>query len=116
MWRPSATGPYVRFGRFFAPYGLRFVEHVYFVRRFTGFSLYEETYTASGGYVADDWELHVSGFVPPPSGFPDMLQSVGARESGGAAYYEKRFAAGTSVAGALAPQGRGGGALGPARH
>jgi hypothetical protein len=91
MWRPSATGPYARLGRFYAPYGLRFVEHIYFVRRYTGYELYGETYTASGGYVADDWELHVSGFTPPPSGFPDQLQSVGARESGGAAYFEKRL-------------------------
>jgi len=92
MWRPSATGPYARIGRFFAPYGLRFVEHPYFVRRFTGYNLYEETYTASGGYVSDVWELHLSGFTPPPSSFPDPLQSVGARESGGAGYFEYRLA------------------------
>jgi len=92
MWRPSATGPYARLGRFFAPYGLRFAEHIYYVRRYTGYNLYNETYTLSGGYVGTDWELHVSGFVPPPSGFPDQLQSVGVRESGGAAYFEKQFA------------------------
>ena len=91
MWRPSATGPYARVGRFFAPFGLRFVEHIYFVRRYTGYELYGETYTASGGYVADDWELHVSAFTPPPSGFPDQFQAVGTRESGGAAYFEKRL-------------------------
>ena len=92
MWRPSATGPYARIGRFYAPYGIRFVEHIYYVRRYTGYELYNETYTASGGYVADDWELHVSVFTPPPSGFPDQLQAVGARESGGAVYVEKRLA------------------------
>jgi hypothetical protein len=92
MWRPSATGPYARVGRFYAPFGIRFVEHIYFVRRYTGYELYNETYTASGGYVADDWELHVSAFTPPPSGFPDQFQAVGARESGGAAYLEKRLA------------------------
>ena len=92
MWRPSATGPYARVGRFYAPFGLRFVEHIYFVRQFTGYGLYNETYTASGGYVADDWELHVSAFTPPPSGFPDQFQAVGARESGGALYAEKRLA------------------------
>ena len=91
MWRPSATGPYVRLGRFYAPYGLRFVEHIYFVRRYTGYELYNETYNLSGGYVADDWEVHVSAFTPPPSSFPDPLQSVGTRESGGALYFEKRF-------------------------
>ena len=91
MWRPSATGPYARIGRFFAPYGLRFVEHIFFIRRYTGSELYNETYTASGGYVADEWELHLSAFTPPPTGFPDALQSVGARESGGAAYFEYRM-------------------------
>jgi hypothetical protein len=91
MWRPSATGPYVRLGRFFAPYGLRFAEHIYYVRRYTGYNLYSETYTLSGGYVGEGWELHLSGFVPPPTGFPDALQSVGQRESGGAAYIEKQF-------------------------
>jgi hypothetical protein len=92
MWRPSATGPYARIGRFYAPYGLRFVEHPFFVRRYTGYNLYDETYNISGGYVADDSELHVTAFTPPPSSFPDPLQSVGTRESGGAAYYEQRFA------------------------
>jgi hypothetical protein len=92
MWRPSATGPYARIGRFYAPYGHRFVEHIYYVRRFLGFNLYEETYTASGGYVGEDWELHASAFAPPPSSFPMPLQAAGARESGGAAYFEKRVA------------------------
>ena len=82
MWRPSATGPYARLGRFYAPFGIRFVEHIYFVRRYTGYELYNETYTASGGYVADDWELHVSAFTPPPSGFPDPLPSVGRARVG----------------------------------
>ncbi len=100
MWRPSATGPYARLGRFYAPYGIRFVEHIYFVRRYTGYELYNETYNLSGGYVADDWELHVSAFTPPPSSFPDPLQSVGARESGGAGYFEKRL----GDMAALAPQ------------
>ncbi|HMC94704.1 MAG TPA: hypothetical protein VKO16_08035, partial [Polyangia bacterium] len=102
MWRPSATGVYLRAGRFFAPYGLRFVEHTFYVRRYTGYDLYDETYTVSGGYVGDDWELHASAFTPPPPSFPNPLQSVGLRESGGALYIEKRFA-GMS---ALALQGR----------
>jgi hypothetical protein len=97
MWRPSATGAYVRLGRFFPPYGLRLVEHIYYVRRYAGFNLYNEPYGASGGYVGEDWELHLSGFVPPPSSFPSPLQSVGARDSGGAAYFEKQFAAMAAV-------------------
>ena len=66
MWKPSATGAYVRAGRFYAPYGLRLVEHIYYVRRFTGNALYEEPYALSGGYVADDWEVHATAFTPPP--------------------------------------------------
>ena len=42
----------------------------YFVRRYTGFNLYEETYNLSGGYVADDWEVHVTAFAPPPEASP----------------------------------------------
>src|SRR4029077_9671390 len=62
MWRPSATGPYGRIGRFYAPYGLRFVEHIFYIRRYTGYNLYDETYNVSGGYVGDDWELHATAF------------------------------------------------------
>ena len=102
MWRPSATGPYARLGRFYAPYGIRFVEHIYFVRRYTGYELYNETYNLSGGYVSDQWELHLTAFTPPPSSFPDALQSVGARESGGAGYFEYRL----GDMAALAPQVR----------
>ena len=97
MWRQSATGAYVRAGRFFPVYGLRFVEHIYYVRRYTGFNLYNEPYGVSGGYVGEDWELHLSGFVPPPLAFPSPLQSVGARDTGGAAYFEKQFAAMAAV-------------------
>jgi hypothetical protein len=91
MWRPSATGGYARAGRFYAPYGLRLVEHIYYVRRFTGNALYEEPYALSGGYVADDWEVHASAFVAAPSSFPDPLQSIGYKEKGGTAYGELRF-------------------------
>jgi hypothetical protein len=101
MWRPSATGPYARIGKFFAPFGLRFVEHIFFVQRYTGYDLYNETYNVSGGYVADDWELHGTIFTPPPKSFPDALQSVAPdsmRGSGLAAYGEKRFNAMAMVA------------------
>ena len=91
MWRPSATGPYARVGRFFATYGLRFVEHIFFVQRYTGFDIYNETYNLAGGYVAEDWELHLTLFAPPPESFPNALQSVGVRESGAAVYAEKRW-------------------------
>jgi hypothetical protein len=103
MWKPSGTGPYARVGRYYAPFGLRLAEHVYFIRRYTGFNLYEETYTASGGYLAEDWEAHVSAFAPPPAGLPTALQSVGMRPIGVSAYAEKHFAS-------MAAAG------GPARH
>jgi hypothetical protein len=99
MWRPSATGPYARLGRFFAPYGLRFVEHVYFVRRYTGFNLYEETYNASGGYVADDWEVHATLFAPVPTHLVEPLRGVGPSESGFAGYGEIRLAKMSALAG-----------------
>jgi hypothetical protein len=99
MWRPSATGPYVRAGRFFAPYGLRFVEHVYYVRRYTGFNLYEETYNLSGGYVADEWEAHLTGFAPVPSGMPQPFGAVGPREAGVAGYGELRLQKMSALAG-----------------
>jgi hypothetical protein len=99
MWRPSATGPYLRIGRFFAPYGLRFVEHIYYVRRYTGFNLYEETYNASGGYVADDWEVHATAFAPVPTSLIDPLRAVGPSEWGVVGYAEARFAKMSALAG-----------------
>jgi hypothetical protein len=91
MWRPSATGPYVRAGRFNAPYGIRFVEHVFFVRRYTGFNLYEETYNLSGGVVNEDWEVHATAFLHIPASLPDFLGASGAPENGGALMGEYRF-------------------------
>lgn len=85
MWREGPTGWYARIGRFFAPYGLRLPEHTAYIERFLGFDLLEETYNVSGGYVDDDWELHVTGFIP------DFVRDpVGERGSGVAAYVERR--------------------------
>jgi hypothetical protein len=86
MWRSGALGPYVRAGRFFAPYGLRLSEHPTYVRRDLGYNLLQETYGVSGGVVQNEWELHVTGFVP------DYLRGIGGQEMGGAAMYERRFA------------------------
>ena len=97
MWKPSATGAYLRAGRFYAPYGLRMVEHIYYVRSVTGFNLYEETYNVSGGYLDEDWELHVTAFTAPPNSLPLALRST-AKGSGGAAYAEKRFASMAALA------------------
>ncbi len=85
MWRPAAIGPYVRAGRFFAPFGLRLVEHYTYIRRDNGFNLLEETYGVSGGVVQSGWELHVTGFGP------DFMRHIGSQEAGAAAMYELRL-------------------------
>jgi hypothetical protein len=86
MWRSGALGPYVRVGRFFAPYGLRLSEHTAYVRRDVGFNLLDETYGLSGGIVQNEWELHATAFIP------DVVRSFGHREKGLAAMFERRFA------------------------
>jgi hypothetical protein len=85
MWRPQALGPYLRAGRFFAPYGLRLAEHTTYVRRDLGFGLLEEGYALSGGLVRPDWEVHVTAFGP------DFLRQTGSREAGAAALFERRL-------------------------
>lgn len=85
MWQPAAIGPYLRAGRFVAPYGLRLVEHIAYPRRYLGFGLFEETYGLAGGTVKPDWEVHATLFVP------SFHQPVGYRERGVAVYYERRL-------------------------
>ena len=97
MYQPEAIGPYVRLGRFFAPFGLRFAEHTLYIRRDLGFDQLRETYNLSVGVVRPAWELHVTIFAP------DFVRHIGSDESGAAAYYERRFADGTA---AFALQGR----------
>lgn len=85
MWQPQFTGPYLRVGRFFAPFGLRMAEHILYVRRDLGFNLFEESYNLSGGWLHDEWELHLTGFAP------DFLRSMGGQETGVSGYVERRF-------------------------
>jgi hypothetical protein len=98
MWRSGALGPYVRAGRFFAPYGLRLVEHTTYVRRDTGQYLLQEGYGISAGAVQNEWEVHVTAFLP------DILRQYGGQEKGIAAMYERRL----QDAVALGIQARGG--------
>lgn len=84
-WQPEILGPYVRAGRFFAPFGLRLAEHVTYVRRDLGFDRLQETYNISGGFVFPRSELHVTAFAP------DFLRGMGSIEKGAAAYYEYRL-------------------------
>jgi hypothetical protein len=97
MWRPKPLGLYARAGRFFAPFGLRLAEHTTYVRRDLGYNLQDETYNLSGGMVQEEWEAHVTAFLPD-------LTGVGSQERGLAAMGEYRFhqiaAAGVSVRGA----------------
>ncbi len=86
MWRPAALGPYVRAGRFFAPYGLRLAEHTTYVRRDLGFNLLEESYGLSAGILKNEWEIHATGFVP------DGLRDMGGRDTGFALMAERRVA------------------------
>jgi hypothetical protein len=85
MWQPEVQGHYVRLGRFYAPYGLRFLEHVLYVRRDLGFDHLRETYNLSAGYVYQKWELHVTAFAP------DFVRHMGSEEKGLAGYYERRL-------------------------
>lgn len=86
MWQPKVTGPYVRAGRFYAPYGLRQVDHTNYIRRDLGFYAIEETYGVSGGYLHDDdWELHMSAFTRDP------VLKVGPAGSGFSVLFEQRF-------------------------
>jgi hypothetical protein len=84
MWRPQSTGPYVRAGRFYIPFGLRFAEHILYIRRDLGLNQVQETYNLSGGYVVDGWELHATLFAP------DVVRHMGGLDKGGAVYFEKR--------------------------
>jgi predicted CxxxxCH...CXXCH cytochrome family protein len=85
MWQPEVQGKYVRVGRFFAPYGLRFSEHILYIRRDLGFDQLEETYNLSAGYTYQKWELHVTAFAP------DFVRHIGSDERGFAGMYERRL-------------------------
>ena len=76
LWQPQAIGPYIRAGRFYAPYGLRFPEHLLYVRRDLGFDHLRESYNLSGGFVHQAWELHVTAFAP------DFVRHIGSDEKG----------------------------------
>ena len=75
MWRPAALGPYVKAGRFFAPFGLRLAEHYAYVRRDTGYNTLEESYGVSLGWVKGSWELHLTGFGP------DVVRYLGSHRA-----------------------------------
>lgn len=85
MWEPEAVGPYLRIGRFYAPYGLRMAEHILYINRDLGYDELGETYNVSGGFVYPNAELHLTVFAP------DFVRHIGSDEKGFAAYLESRF-------------------------
>jgi hypothetical protein len=94
MWRTdpgTATGLFVRAGRFMPVFGLRFAEHPLYTRRYGGTPLYGDTYGLAVEYVLNDLEVHATGFVKDP--VIDPVQHV----SGGALYAEVRPSAVVSV-------------------
>ena len=102
MWQPKTTGLYVRAGRFYAPFGLRQVDHTNFIRRDMGFYAWEETYGLSAGYLeGDSWEIHGTAYARDP------LLRVGPPGGGAAVMYEKRFRDESAAWGAQAKVHRG---------
>jgi hypothetical protein len=93
LWEPEAIGPYLRVGRFFAPFGLRMAEHILYINRDLGFDELEETYNVSGGVIYPNAELHLTLFAP------DFVRHIGSDEKGFAAYMETRFHDDTVVLG-----------------
>ena len=86
MWRPRTTGPYVRAGRFYAPFGLRQPDHTSYTRRDRGFYAFEETYGLGAGWVAgDSWEAHLTGYLRYP------ITKLGPPGYGVAGMFEKRI-------------------------
>jgi len=84
-WQPESPGPYVKLGRFYAPFGLRLPEHVFYVRRDLGFNFMEESYNLSVGWHSDRTELDVTAFMP------DELRHMGGTEWGGAVSYQRHI-------------------------
>jgi hypothetical protein len=88
MWQQKAdegTGMFARAGRFMPVFGLRFVEHPLYTRRFGGVPLYGDTYGLHVAYIDPKFEVHGTGFIEDP------LISPVVHDSGGAAYAEYRI-------------------------
>jgi hypothetical protein len=94
MWRPSALGPYVRAGRFYAPFGLRLAEHIFYVRRDLGFNQLEESYNLSFGHIQETSEVHITAFAP------DVVRHIGANTYGVVGYAERRVLEDAALVGA----------------
>jgi hypothetical protein len=87
----AREGLFVRAGHFMPVFGLRWVEHPFYVRRYGGTPLFSETYALSASMVKSRFEAHVTGFVKNP-----LLDPV-RQENGAAAYAELRLSDTTLV-------------------
>jgi hypothetical protein len=87
----AREGLFVRAGHFMPVFGLRFVEHPLYVRRYGGTPLFSETYGLSASMLTGRFEGHLSGFVKNP-----LIDPV-RHESGGAFYGELRLSETTQV-------------------
>jgi len=94
MWQQNAGeghGLFVRAGRFMPVFGIRFAEHVSYVRRYGGTQLYADTYGVAVELVQPKYEVHATGFVEDP-----LIETV-EHDTGGAVYGELRTSETTAV-------------------
>ena len=87
----GSEGWFVRIGRFMPIFGLRYVEHPTYTRRYGGTQLYSETYGAAVEYITQQFEAHATGFIKDP-----VIDPV-AHDNGGAFYGEYRVIPNASV-------------------
>jgi hypothetical protein len=87
----EGAGLFVRVGRFMPVFGLRFVEHPAYDRRYGGTPLYGEAYGAAVEYVHSRWEVHATGFLHDPLEYSSELGN------GAALYAEARPTSTTAV-------------------
>ena len=87
----ESHGLVVRVGRFMPVYGLRYVEHTAYDRRYGGTPLYGEAYGVAVEYIDPRWEIHATGFVHDPWEYSSELGN------GAAVYAEARVTPTTSI-------------------
>ena len=80
----AREGLFVRVGHLMPIFGLRFVEHPLYVRRYGGTPMFSETYGATVSIVQSKFEAHASGFIKDP-----LVDPV-RQSNGGALYAELR--------------------------
>lgn len=94
QWQQDAgatSGLYVRLGRFMPVFGLRYVEHPTYTRKWGGTPLYGETYALAVEYVDPKLEVHATGFVEDP------VLDTPEHSKGGAAIGEVRLSDTASI-------------------